>query len=116
MPEPVDATHCACDDLISFSITTARKTPAVRRWLIRRPRYHVHFTPTGASWFNLVERWFSALAEKQLRRGVHRNAREVEVTIKAYLATNNEQSKPFVWTKTSDEILATIARFCHQNL
>lgn len=93
---------------------STHKTPAVRRWLVKRPRYHVHFTPTSASWLNLVERWFAALTTKQLRRGVHRSTRELHAAIKTYLATYNEQPKPFVWTKTADEILATLARFCHR--
>jgi transposase len=86
------------------------KTPATRRWLARRPRFHVHFTPTSAYWLNLVERWFAALTEKQLRRGVHRSTRELEAAIRGYLAISNEQPRPFVWTKSADEILATIAR------
>ncbi len=90
------------------------KTPAIRRWLARRPRFHVHFTPTSASWINLVERWFAALTERQLRRGVHRSTRELEAAIRTYLAISNEQPKPFVWTKSADQILATIARFCRR--
>lgn len=93
---------------------STHKTPAVRRWLAKRPRYHLHFTPTGASWLNLVERWFAALTDKQLRRGVHRSTRELEAAIKSYLATYDVQPKPFIWNKTADEILATIARFCHR--
>lgn len=88
------------------------KTPALRRWFAKRPRYHLHFTPTGASWINLVERWFATLTEKQLRRGVHRSTRELESAIKRYLEIHNEQPKPFIWTKTADEILLTLARFC----
>ena len=90
------------------------KTPAIRRWLLRHPRFHVHFTPTAASWLSLVERWFAGLTEKQLRRGVHRSTRELEAAIRGYLATSNAQPKPFVWTKSADEILATIARFCRR--
>lgn len=90
------------------------KTPAIRRWLLRHPRFHVHFTPTSASWLSLVERWFAGLTEKQLRRGVHRSTRELEAAIRAYLAISNDQAKPFVWTKSADEILATIARFCRR--
>lgn len=90
------------------------KTPLIRRWLAKRPRYHLHFTPTSASWLNLVERWFAALTEKQLRRGVHRSTRALEAAIHRYLAVSNEQPKPFVWTKTADEILETVARFCHR--
>lgn len=88
------------------------KTPLVHRWLAKRPRYHLHFTPTSASWLNLVERWFAALTEKQLRRGVFRSTRELETAIIRYLETTNEAPKPFIWTKTADAILATIARFC----
>ena len=93
---------------------STHKTPLIRRWFVKRPRSHLHFTPTGASWLNLVERWFAALTEKQIRRGVHRSTRELEAAIKTYLAKYNDQPKPFVWTKTADEILATIARFCHR--
>jgi transposase len=88
------------------------KTPAIRAWLAKRPRYHVHFTPTGASWLNMVERWFAALTEKQIRRGAHRSTRQLERAIKDYLAINNENPKPFIWTKTADEIFASLARFC----
>jgi transposase len=88
------------------------KTAPVRRWLAKRPRFHVHYTPTSASWINLVERWFAALTEKQIRRGVHRSVRELETAIKQYLDVSNGSPKPFVWTKTADEILASVARFC----
>ena len=88
------------------------KTAAVHRWLAKRPRYHLHFTPTSSSWLNLVERWFAALTEKQLRRGVYRSTRELEAAILRYLETNNANPKPFVWTKSADQILASIARFC----
>jgi transposase len=90
------------------------KTTTIRNWLAKRPRFHVHFTPTSASWINLVERWFAALTEKQIRRGVHRSVRELETAIKAYLGTCNESPKAFVWTKTADEILASVARFCQR--
>ena len=88
------------------------KTPIIHRWLVCHPRYHVHFTPTGASWLNLVERWFAALTEKQLRRGVYRSTRELEDAIHRFLDITNCEPKPFIWTKTADQILATIARFC----
>jgi len=90
------------------------KTPLIHRWLARHPRAHLHFTPTGASWINLVERWFAALTEKQLRRGVHCSTRELETAIRHYIDVTNERPKPFVWTKTADEILASVARFCHR--
>jgi len=88
------------------------KTPLIHRWLARHPRYHMHFTPTGASWLNLVELWFAALTEKQLRRGVHRSTREMEDAIYHYVEITNNQPQPFIWTKTAEQILASIARFC----
>jgi transposase len=93
---------------------STHKTPMIHRWLARHPRFHMHFTPTGASWINLVERWFAALTEKQLRRGVHRSTRELESAIRRYIETTNGKPKPFVWTKKADEILASIARFCQR--
>jgi transposase len=90
------------------------KTALIRRWLAKRPRFHLHFTPTGASWINLVERWFAVLTEKQIRRGVHRSIRELETAIRDYLAVHNEGPKPFVWTKTADEILESVARCCRR--
>lgn len=90
------------------------KTALVRRWLLKRPRFHAHFTPTSASWLNLVERWFALLTEKQLRRGRHRSTQELRTAIQAYIAYTNEHPKPFVWTKTADEILASVARFCRR--
>ena len=88
------------------------KTPRIHRWLARHPRFHVHFTPTSASWINLVERWFAALTEKQLRRGVHRSTRELEEAVQRYLEVTNQNPTPFIWTKTADEILTSVARFC----
>jgi len=93
---------------------STHKTPLIHRWLIRHPRFHVHFTPTGSSWINLVERWFAALTEKQLRRGVHRSTRELEAAIRHYIEITNGHAQPLVWTKTADEILASVARFCHR--
>ena len=90
------------------------KTVIIQRWLAMRPRFHLHFTPTGASWLNLVERWFALLTDKQIRRRIHRSTRELEQAIEHYLATTNEAPRPFVWHKTADEILATVARFCHR--
>src|SRR5438309_2328088 len=90
------------------------KTAAVHRWMAKRPRYHLHFTPTSSSWLNLVERFFAALTEKQLRRGVFRSTRELESAIAQYLEVTNSDPKPFVWTKTADQILASITRFCQR--
>ena len=94
------------------TVYATHKTPAIQRWLAQRPRYHLHFTPTSSSWLNLVERWFAALTEKQLRRGVFRSTRELEQAIERYIDRHNAAPKPFVWTKTADQILTTIARFC----
>lgn len=88
------------------------KTPTVKRWLTRHPRFHVHFTPTSASWLNLVERWFALLTERQIKRGSHRSTQELEQAIRDYLAIYNKEPKPFVWTKSADEILQSVARFC----
>ena len=105
VPQPLDV-HLVLDNY------GTHKTATIRRRLAKRPRFHVHFTPTSASWINLVERWFAALTDKQIRRGVHRSVRELETTIKRYLAVTNQSPKPFVWTKSADEILASVARFC----
>ncbi len=93
-----------------------RNPQDARRWLARHPRWHVHFTPTGASWLNQVERFFALLTEKQLRRGVHRSTRELEQAIRNYIDTVNADPRPFQWTKSADDILATIKRFCLRTL
>lgn len=93
---------------------TTHKTGTVKRWLTQHPRFHLHFTPTYASWINLVERWFGLLTEKKIRRGVHRSVRALEADIAEYLRLNNQSPKPFAWTKTADEILASVARYCNR--
>ncbi len=90
------------------------KTPLIRAWFTKRPRFHVHFTPTYGSWLNLVERWFAELTTKQIRRGVHRSVSELERAIRAFLDAHNADPKPFAWTKSADEILASIARFAQR--
>jgi transposase len=90
------------------------KTSFIQRLLLRRPRFHVHFTPTSASWLNLVERWFAALTEKQIRRGSFRSTRELETAIRRYVEHHNSGPKPFVWTKSADQILESIARYCRR--
>jgi transposase len=92
------------------------KTPAVRRWLAKRPRFHFHFTPTSSSWLNQVERWFSLITGRMLKRGVHRSVRELIKAIQAYLEANNKEPKPFAWTKSADHILSSIERFCLKTL
>jgi len=92
------------------------KTVRVRRWLQTRPRYHLHFTPTHASWLNQVERWFALLTQRQIKRGSHASVRELEGAISEFIAVHNHSPKPFVWTKTADQILASIARFASSTL
>ena len=92
------------------------KAPPVKTWLARHPRYHLHFTPTSASWLNQVERWFALLADKQIKRGVHRSVNQLKANIAAFIQAHNDHPKPFIWTKTADAILETIARYCSQTL
>jgi transposase len=90
--------------------------PTVKRWLARHSRFHLHFVPTYSSWLNLIERWFAKLTEDALRRGNHCSTQELEEAIAAYVAATNEAPRPFIWTKTADEILASVARFCQRLL
>jgi transposase len=90
------------------------KTPQIQRWLAAHPRFHLHFTPTGGSWLNLVERWFAELTARKLKRGVHRTVRELNNDIRAWLDHWNENPRPYVWTKTADQILATLATYCNR--
>ena len=92
------------------------KTEPIRKWLGARPRWHVHFTPTASSWVNQVERFFAAITEKQIRRGVHRSTAELEAAIRATIDAVNADPKPFKWTKSADDILAAIKRFCLKTL
>lgn len=88
------------------------KTPAIRAWFAKRPHWHVHFTPTGASWLNMVERFFAEITERQIRRGVHRSERQLTQAILSYIEIRNEDPKPFTWVRTADEILDAVKRFC----
>jgi len=90
------------------------KTASVRTWLARHPRFHCHFTPTSGSWLNLIEAWFAVLTTKQIKRGSHRSTWALEQAIRDYLAKYNEHPRPFIWTKTADQILATVAAFCQR--
>jgi transposase len=92
--------------------SSTHKTPAIQNWLAAHPRFVLHFTPTSSSWLNLVERWFAELTSKKLRRGAHRSIRELNADIRAWIETWNDDPKPFVWTKTADQILESIARYC----
>jgi transposase len=92
------------------------KTALVRRWLLNRPRYHLHFTPTHASWLNQVERWFALLTDRQIKRASHASVQELEDAIREFIKVHNQHPKPFRWTKTADQILASIARFATSTL
>lgn len=92
------------------------KSALIRRWLARHPRFHFHFTPTYSSWINLIERWFAALTTQQLRRGVHRSVPKLIAAIEEFIDVHNDTGKPYVWVKTADEILASIARFAQRTL
>jgi transposase len=94
--------------------SSTHKTPAIQRWLAAHPRFAVHFTPTSSSWLNLVERWFAELTTKKLRRGTHHSVRQLNDDIRAWIETWNDTPRPFVWTKTADEILDSIARYCQR--
>src|SRR2546429_4625192 len=97
--------HLVCDNLATH------KTPAIRDWLARHPRFHVHFTPTGSSWINQVERWFGLLTDKLIRRGVHTSVAALEKDIRAWIDTWNANPRPFTWIKTADEILDALADY-----
>jgi transposase len=97
--------HLVCDNYATHN------TPEIRTWLARRPRFHVHFTPTGSSWMNQVERWFGLLTDKLIRRGVHTSVQALENDIRDWIATWNENPRPFAWTKTADEILNSLADY-----
>lgn len=88
------------------------KTKLIQDWLTKRPRFHLHFTPTSASWLNLVERWFALLTERQLRRGVHRSIKELKAAIDDFIEEHNRAPKTFIWYKTADQILDSVARYC----
>jgi transposase len=90
------------------------KTAAIKSWLARRPRYHVHFTPTSASWINQVERRLAELTRKQLQRAVHTSTNQLEADIRTFIERHNENPKPYKWTKSADEILASVKRFCQK--
>jgi transposase len=107
VPEHLDV-HVVLDN------ASTHKTPAIKKWLLAHPRFVLHFTPTSSSWLNLVERWFGELTTKKLRRGTHRSVRQLNADIRAWIETWNDDPKPFVWTKTADQILESIARYCNR--
>jgi transposase len=107
VPEGLDV-HIIMDNYATH------KTAAIKTWLARRAHYHVHFTPTSASWINQIERWFAELTRKQLRRGVHTSIRQLEDDIRAFIAHHNENPRGYRWTKSADDILASVKRFCQK--
>jgi transposase len=107
VPEGLDV-HVVLDN------SSTHKTPAIQRWLVRHPRFTLHFTPTYSSWLNLVERWFAELTTKWIKRGAHRSVRDLVASIGTWIAGWNEDPKPFVWHKTADEILDTLAAYCQR--
>jgi transposase len=104
VPADLDV-HLICDNLATH------KTPAIRDWLARHPRFHLHFTPTGSSWINQVERWFGILTDQLIRRGVHRSVVALEKDVRQWIKNWNEDPKPFVWTKTAENILQSLSKY-----
>ena len=107
VPAELDV-HIICDNYATH------KTDIIQRWLVAHPRFHVHFIPTSSSWLNMVERWFGELTTKLLQRGVHKSVQALEADIRAWIETWNDDPRPYVWTKTADEILDSIAAFCQR--
>jgi transposase len=95
---------------------SSHKTKLIRDWFARRPHWRAHFTPTSSSWINQVERFFSLLAEKQIKRGAHTSVKQLIAAIEAFISQQNENPKPLRWTKSADDILASIERFCRRTL
>jgi len=107
-------TPAALDVHLILDNSSIHKAALIHRWLVKRPRFHMHFTPTSASWLNLVECWFSILQRRELTRGVHRSTYALEQTLRRYIAETNTHPKPFIWTKTAEQILESVASFCHR--
>jgi transposase len=107
VPDGLDL-HLICDNYATH------KTPEIHKWLLRHPRFHLHFTPTSSSWLNLVERWFAELTNRKLRRSAHRSVTELEADIRKWITEWNKDPRPFVWTKTADQILETLAAYCRR--
>ena len=107
VPDGLDV-HLICDNY------STHKAPVVVAWLARHPRFHLHFTPTSGSWLNLVERWFAELTTRKLRRSAHRSVIELEADVRTWINEWNADPKPFIWTKTADQILETLAAYCNR--
>jgi transposase len=93
---------------------STHETPQIQRWLVRHPRFTLHFTPTYSSWLNLVERWFAELTNKWIKRSAHRSARDLVASIRTWITGWNEDPRPYVWHKTADEILDSLAAYCQR--
>src|SRR5712692_524123 len=104
VPEGLDI-HIVCDNY------GTHKTPAIKGWLAKHPRVHMHFTPTGSSWLNQVERWFGFLTDQKIRRGAHKSVQALEADIRSWIKSWNDNPKPFVWKKSAEEILDSLARY-----
>ena len=107
VPQELDI-YLVCDNY------GTHKTPAIKAWLAKHPRFHLHFTPTGSSWINQVERWFGFLTDQMIRRGVHKSVQALEKDVRTWIADWNTHPRPFLWTKTAEEILESIARHCRR--
>ena len=104
VPDELDV-HIVCDNYATH------KTPEINKWFTAHPRFHIHFTPTGSSWVNQVERFFGLITDKLIRRGVHTSVQALEADIREWIKTWNENPRPFTWTKTADEILNSLAKY-----
>ena len=107
LPAGLDV-HLVLDNL------KTHKTRLIHDWLVKRPHFHLHFTPTSASWLNLVEGWFALLTLRQIRRGVFPTVEALEAAVRRHIEATNADPRPFVWTKTADEILDSVRRFCQR--
>ena len=94
--------------------SSTHKTPSIQRWLVRHPRFTLHFTPTYSSWLNLVERWFAELTTKWIRRSAHRSVRDLVASIRTWITNWNEDPRPYVWHKTAEQILDSLASYCQR--
>jgi len=103
VPDHLDV-HLICDNY------GTHKTPAIKAWLAKHPRFELHFTPTSSSWLNQVERWFAYITDELIRRGSHTSVQALEADIRAWVATWNENPRPFIWTKTAEQILESLGR------
>src|SRR5947209_11752454 len=104
---------------VNSSMRSSRESQTaslIRNWLAKRPRWHVHLTPTSSSWLNQVERFFALITERKIRRGIYRSVAALRAEITSFIEHHNAEPKPFRWTKSADDILSSIERFCAYNL